>query len=289
MIAAVVFALGAALCNAVDVIAQHSASVTAGAGRRGLAFLAHLVRQPLWLMGWVAAGGGFACQALALHYGPLSVVQPLLVTELVFALVLRRIWIRQTVAGAAWGSAVLICGALTVFLAMAEPHGGHADATGGRWLSVVVAFALAVAAMAALGRRGTPVRRAALFATAASLTWALTATFIKATTDTIAQDGILGMFTHWPVYALAAAGVLGTVLQQTALTVGPLSVSQPLIVIVDPIASIALSVWLFDERFTDSPLKITVAVVAFAVTSFGIVSLSRTTPIDLEASPPVRL
>lgn len=289
MIAAVVFALGAALCNAVDVIAQHSASVTAGAGRRGLAFLAHLVRQPLWLMGWVAAGGGFACQALALHYGPLSVVQPLLVTELVFALVLRRIWIRQTVAGAAWGSAVLICGALTVFLAMAEPHGGHADATGGRWLSVVVAFALAVAAMAALGRRGTPVRRAALFATAASLTWALTATFIKATTDTIAQDGILGMFTHWPVYALAAAGVLGTVLQQTALTVGPLSVSQPLIVIVDPIASIALSVWLFDERFTDSPLKITVAVVAFVVTSFGIVSLSRTTPIDLEASPPVRL
>jgi len=32
--------------------------------------------------------GSFAFQALALHNGPMSVIQPLLVTELVFALVL---------------------------------------------------------------------------------------------------------------------------------------------------------------------------------------------------------
>ena len=48
------------------------------------------------------------------------------------------------------------------------------------------------------------------------------------------------MLTAWPVYALAAPAIAGTLLQQGALHVGPLSVSQPLMVMVDPLASIML-------------------------------------------------
>jgi hypothetical protein len=57
--------------------------------------------------------------------------------------------------------------------------------------------------------------------------WALVATFIKATTDTLAQFGVGGMFTHWPVYALAAGAVAALFLEQAALHVGPLRASQP--------------------------------------------------------------
>ena len=92
------------------------------------------------------------------------------------------------------------------------------------------------------------------------------------------------MFTHWPLYALAAAAVVGTLLQQAALHVGPLSVSQPLLVVVDPFASIILSVWLFDEHFTDSPANIVVGAVAFAVMAGGVTMLSRTAPADLAPS-----
>ena len=74
-------------------------------------------------------------------------------------------------------------------------------------------------------------------ATAASITWALMAAFLKATTNLLAASGLVGTLEHWPVYALLAAGVLGSVLQQAALQVGPLSVSQPLIVVVDPAVS----------------------------------------------------
>ena len=132
-------------------------------------------------------------------------------------------------------------------------------------------------------------RKAALYGAAAALTWALCATFIKATTDTLASDGVFGMFLHWPVYALAVTGLAGVVLQQTALHVGPLSVSQPMIVVVDPVASIFLSVWLFDEQFTHNPARLFVAAVAFAVMAAGVVELSRTTPIHLEATRPTRL
>ena len=86
------------------------------------------------------------------------------------------------------------------------------------------------------------------------------------------------MLTRWPVHALAAAAITGTLLEQSALHVGPLSVSQPLLVIINPLASIILSIWVFDERFTDSPAKIAIAVVAMAILAAGVIALSRTAP-----------
>ncbi len=75
--------------------------------------------------------------------------------------------------------------------------------------------------------KGSPARRAALLASATAAMWALVATLIKTTTETLSQFGVAGMFTHWPVYALAAAGLGTEILGQATLHVGPLSVSQP--------------------------------------------------------------
>src|SRR6516225_3046585 len=219
MILTVVYALAASFSNAVNVMTQHRASIGAPEREKGWRLVGYLFRQPLWLLGWIAAVGGFVFQALALHDGQLSIVQPLLVTELVFVLVLRRVWIRQDIARAAWASVLVVCVALAVF--------------------------------------------------------------IKAATDTLAAFGLGGVLTHWPVYALAAASAAGTLLEQSALHVGPLSVSQPLLVIINPLASIVLSIWLFDERFTDSPARITIAVLSFAVLAAGVTALSRTAPQDL--------
>jgi drug/metabolite transporter (DMT)-like permease len=114
------------------------------------------------------------------------------------------------------------------------------------------------------------------------------AAFIKATTDVLAASGLLGTLEHWPLYALIASGVIGSVLQQAALQVGPLSVSQPLIVVVDPAVAIVLSVWIFDERFTTSLSQKLVAAVAFCVMAMAVTVLSRTAPTDLDRSLPAR-
>ena len=66
-----------------------------------------------------------------------------------------------------------------------------------------------------------------------------------------------------------------------------MSVSQPLIVVVDPAVAIALSVWIFDERFTVSVAQKTIAGVAFCVMAVAVTVLSRTAPTDLERSMPV--
>jgi hypothetical protein len=109
------------------------------------------------------------------------------------------------------------------------------------------------------------------------------ATFIKATTDTLTQFGVAGTFTHWPVYALAAGSVAALFLMQAALHVGPLRSSQPFLVIIDPIVSIGLSVWLFGERFTSDASVLVVAAVAFAVMCVGVVLLTQTTPATMKA------
>src|SRR5450755_812583 len=99
MLLAVVFALAAALSNAVNLLTQHKASIGAPRRVKGWRLALYLPRQPLWLLGVAAAVGSFVFQALALHNGPMSVVQPLLITELVFGLVLRLATWRLQSAG----------------------------------------------------------------------------------------------------------------------------------------------------------------------------------------------
>ena len=342
MILAVVFALAAAMANAVNLLTQHKASIGAPGRVRGWRLALYLPRQPLWLLGVAAAVGSFIVQALALHNGPMSVVQPLLVTELVFVLVLRRVWIGQDVARAAWASVTVVCVSLAVFLAVGEPTGGHpfpaakqwlsaglvfvlvlrriwirqdvaraawasvtvvcvtlavflavGEPTGGhpfpaakQWLSAGLVFGGAIAVLALLGLRGTPARRAAVLAAATGLTASMEASFLKTATQTLSVSGVGGMLTDWPVYAFIAATITGALLQQGALHVGPLAVSQPILVITDPFASIILSVWLFGEHFTDSPAKVAIAVVAFAVMAAGVTMLTRTAPQDLSPANP---
>jgi drug/metabolite transporter (DMT)-like permease len=286
MILTVLFAVVAAFCNGANVITQHAASISAPKRETGLRLVGYLFHQPLWLIGWIAAVGGFLFQALALHNGQLSVVQPLLVTELVFVLVLRWLWIRQDVARAAWAAGVVVCAALAVFLAVAEPSGGKPNPTTTDWLAALLVFGGLIAAGVAAGTHGSPVRRAASFAVAGSLGWALMAVFLKTTTNALTADGLGGLFATWPLYALAAAAISATVLEQSALHVGPLSVSQPLLVIINPLASIFLSIWLFDERFTASPGRVVIAIFAFAALAIGVVELSRAAPRDLTPTRP---
>jgi drug/metabolite transporter (DMT)-like permease len=274
----VLFALLAALGNALNVMTQHIASTKESSPARGWALVVFLFRQPLWLLGWVFLLGAFAFQALALHAGQISVVQTLLVTELVFALLLRHFWLHQTISRAAWVSALVTLVGVAVFLAMAEPQGGTTTPSSLAWGTSFAVCGGASAGLTLLGSKGSPGWRCGCYAAAAALVWAFEAALIKAFTDTLAEFGLSGTFTRWPVYALAVGGAVGTILVQAALHVGPLRVSQPILIILDPVVSIFLSVHLYNEYFTDDTAALAVGALAFVVMCTGIVFVTRTTP-----------
>lgn len=277
----VLFALLTAMANAAAVASQHVASTSDQEHSSGWRLIGFLFRHPLWLFGWVALAASLIFQAVALHFGPLSVVQPLLVSELVMALTLRQFWIHQSIRPITWISAVVTSIALAVFLVSAAPSGPSIVPATSAWTAPASVSCVAAGLLVLLGLHGSPSRRAGLFACATAVLWALEATLIKATTDTLTTFGMSQTFSRWPLYAFVVVGIAGLLCEQTALHAGPLKVSQPFIVIVDPIVSIVLGVWLYREHLHAGLLHATMGVAAFAVMSVGVVVLTRTAPASM--------
>jgi drug/metabolite transporter (DMT)-like permease len=285
-VVSILFAFAAAFANALNVITQHVASTAAPARDKGWRLALYLIRNPLWLFGVAAMVGSFVFQALALYNGRVSVVQSILVTELVFTLVIGSVWLRRPISPAAWLSAMTTSVGLAVFLVVSEPKGGHQQATRTAWLPALLACGGLIVLFSVLARRGSPVRRAALYASASGIVWATLAVFMKSASEVLASNGVVAMLQQGAIYGVVAAGIVGTILTQAALHQGPLSVSQPLMVIVDPFVSIILGVWLFGERFEGGPLKLAVGALGFAAMIVGVVYLARTAP-SFAAETPV--
>ena len=115
-----------------------------------------LVRQPVWLLGALFLVGTFGFQALALYFGPLSVVQPVLVLELIFTLGLRVFLLHDGIASRTWSAALMICVGLAAFLVVASPSEGTDVPNAGQWIPAVSTRGLIVLVLLLLSRHGSP-------------------------------------------------------------------------------------------------------------------------------------
>ena len=290
MAAAIIFAVLSALSNACSAVLQRLAVVDRTAQARSAWRTAiDLVRQPIWLLGGLFLVGTFAFQALGLYFGPLSVVQPVLVLELIFTLGLRVFLLHDGIASRTWSAAAIICAGLAAFLLVAAPSDGSHVPDARQWIVAVSSRGAIVLVLLLLSRYGSPARRAALFGAATAVVWSLDAAFVKQTVDVLAAGGVLGVLTHWPLYAMAATGVLGTILLQGAYAVGPLAASQATLLIVDPLVSIVLGIELFGEQLHTGPVYVLGAVVSLAVLGAGVVMLSIWAPPVMTAEELARL
>src|SRR5262249_44488468 len=89
-----------------------------------------LVRQTWWLLGTVALLGGYVCQAVALDHGRLAVIQPLLVTTIVFALPLGYFITSQVVNRREIVAAALVVIGLAVFAVVGDAAAGNDSGPG---------------------------------------------------------------------------------------------------------------------------------------------------------------
>ena len=190
---------------------------------------------------------GYAAQAAALGLGSLVLVQPLLVTTLLFALPLAAWWSgrRLSRADALW--ALTLSAALALFVVVAEPTAGVDRAAPPRWLPAGVALGavlcgcLAVAAV----RRGAV--RAVLLAVATAVLYGVTAALTKGVVSLL-DDGPLALVTAWETPALVVAAVAGTVASQSAFQAGGLAASLPIITVGEPFVGVALGAAVLDEQ-----------------------------------------
>jgi drug/metabolite transporter (DMT)-like permease len=278
----VVLALTASMFTALASVAQRGAAAPAP-GEISLSWrlVGYLIRRPVWFLGIVAMILGFAFQVQALRVGSLSLVQPIIATELVVVFGMMAVWNRGRVRQRDWLSAVGIVVGLGAFLALARPMSGHDHASTSMWVLAGLLTLLLAGLLTALahlpgrdGIRPSQARRASLLGMAAATGYGFVAAVIKELSTHLSQ-GPSGVFANWSPYVLIISGAAAMFLASSAFQAGSLAASQPGLTIVDPLVASLLGVALFHERLNLSPMSIAGESLALAVLIVSVVFLSR--------------
>lgn len=274
---ATVLALLSAATFAVSTSVQHQVAGTAPASAQGaLRLIAHLFSRPLWVVGQLFAIVGFALHALALHYGQIAVVQPIVISGIVFAVPVRAAISRRLPSRAEVQAVSLTALGLAVFLVASNPTEGRDSGLGGRALVLSVAGVAAALLAAVLGRStGRASRRAFLLGVTSGILFGLVAGLLKMSLQELASGGVVRMLTVWPTWSLVVVGVAGVVTNQVAYRIARLSTSMPVLNIVDGLVALTFGYLVFHEVPRHSAALVVIEVAALACVAAGLWGVAR--------------
>ncbi|QGN58558.1 DMT family transporter [Nostocoides sp. HKS02] len=276
--------LGATLFFALSTALKHRSATTLAPSRgtEGAARLAHFFVATLshrwWIAGLIADAGGLGLQAFALHIGEVSVVQPLLVTALLFSLILshRVSGTRMTPAELRWGG--VLVAALVGFLVISGAATNHSPTrrrTGGRRsgrASVPRQWRRSAWPSPAVYRTDN-VRHSSASPSAPS-TPARPCSSRRSRTSPPTMDSSTRLFS-WQLPVLIVAGAGGILLAQVAFRSGPLTASLPAMASLDPLLSVALGIIVYDEHLRGGTGPVAGEILSLAALAAAAIALSR--------------
>ncbi|WP_037606216.1 DMT family transporter [Streptacidiphilus rugosus] len=274
---AVTFAVLGAASNAAGTAFQRKAASAVPRGG-GLRLVLALARRPVWVAGIAGVVGAALCQALALTFGPLALVQPLFILELPFALLIAAPLLHRRMPAAGWYGVTAVVLGLGLALGSAAPSGGTSQAAMDRWIpGLAVCLGLIAAAVVTAVRCESALLRAATLGAAAAVGNAMTAALLKSATGTFSDHGPAAFFTVWQTYGFALTGVAAVLLLENALQAGSLAASQPALTIGDATVSLLLGVTLFGETVRTGWFVIP-ELAGVALIIAGVLTLTRAVP-----------
>ena len=191
------FALGAGLCYALASVLQHRvAAQQAPSLSLRPRLILELVKHPMWCFGVALDVGAYLLEAAALSVGSIVVVQPLLVSGLLFALPLSALGGPLRPGRQEWVAAVAVALGIAVFCTVGAPSGGSSTAPIWQWaivFGVCGSFALTAIFVT---RNAPPHHRALGLAFATGAAYACTAALTKSVVDTLGADGVAARLQH---------------------------------------------------------------------------------------------
>ena len=272
---AVLIALACAAVYGAGTALQHRAasevSVDAGAVR----LLTQLLRRPSWLVGLVLSGVAFLLHVAALSHGSLAVVQPIVVTTIVFAVFVRSaldrtLPDRQEVL---WASCTWV--GLALFVGSVHSRTAHHVADDRTALLFFLGGALAAVVVVVAAHRATaPPRLGFLLGVGAGVLYGITAGLIKMVTS-YARIGVGPAVHHWSLWLVAPVGLSAFALSQRAFQEARLSVSVPVLNIVDVLVAVAFGCVVFGDRLFSFPLQLVAELLGATMMAIGVWRLVR--------------
>lgn len=217
--------------------------------------LVELVRRPVWVVSLATVTLGLSLQVVALAFGPLVLVQPLLVTGVLFGAVFAA-WIggRQLDRIVALG-ALGCAGGLAAFLLLAQPSGAAAEFNGRSVLPLASVLGLLLVACLVAAKSFPGEIGAIALATATGVLYGVTAGLMKVVAGHVRLGGLGEPFHHWALYVVCVVGPTGFLLSQNTFQHGKLiSPALAVITTVDPLVGIAIGMsWLGEAIVTTPP------------------------------------
>jgi positive regulator of sigma E activity len=205
------------------------------------------------------------------------VIQPLLVTTIVFALPLGYWLTQQTVNRAQIVAAGLVVLGLTLFTVVGDAAQGNDDAPSWQWAIVIVALSIASAALIVFGGRGSLARKAGFYGACAGLLYGLSASLWKPSAESLDTGGLAGMLSNWAFWAFAIAGIVAFLVQQVSLATGRLAPSVAMTSVLNPLVGIFVGTLLLEERLADPAWHKVVAYAGLALALLAAVTITRAT------------
>jgi uncharacterized membrane protein len=271
-------ALVAGMCLATTGLLQQRAASKESADKQfSLQLILDLFRNRMWLAGIGAAVASYAFQAVALATGPLSLVQPLVVSELLFAIPISARRHKSKLGLREWAGLLTVTAGLVVGIVAANPHRGHPIEPFSSWIWALITVGVIAALGVIIGKMISGPVRASLFALSGATVMALQSALF-ATTIAELRHNIAHTFVTWQPYALIVASFTGLFLVQNAYQAGPLAASMPVMDAVLPMVSIGLGVGLFGEHIRTTWYGLTGAAAGILALVIGIVVLD-TSPV----------
>jgi drug/metabolite transporter (DMT)-like permease len=279
VIAVVLTLVAAFLFGLSSVLEQRSTKQVPDRGSFSPRLLADLARQRRWLIALGIQIAGNILQVVALHFGALALVQPLLVADLLFAVGVAAVLRRHHRPDRIMLTGVLCAAAgIASFLAVGRPGGGRRTVGLEAVPPLVTSLTATLIVCLAAARWGPRRFRPIWLAVACGADFGVTAFLLKITPDAVGQ-GFGDPLGLWPLYLLVVVGPLGFLLNQSAFQAGLLI--APVLAIItalDPLVSIGIArVWL-DESFASSPPALAAEALSLAVMTGGIVALAHRAP-----------
>jgi drug/metabolite transporter (DMT)-like permease len=272
---AVLSALAAAGSFGVAAALQHSQARETAAGKTlRFRLLTDLASRPAWRAGIVLAAAAYGLQALALAFGPLALVAPIVATDLLFAMPLAAWWSRRPMRRRDWAGCALVASGIGIFLATSPPSSGRSDASAWEWVLAFGAVTLVCAVAVTLGNIRRAALRAGLLAAAAGVTFGLTAAVTLSASRLFRDAGPASILGHWQPWALITLGLAGLLLSQSAYQAGQLPASLPVIDTVEPISGVVIGTAVFDERLATYPAVLAIQLSGAVIAVAGIAMLA---------------
>jgi drug/metabolite transporter (DMT)-like permease len=272
----VLFALCAAIFMAIGIVVRQRATLDVPSDQGVSAVMVTtLLRRPLWWAGTASAVLGYAFQALALVKGSLILVQPLLVSALLFALPMSARLAGRRVTRGEWLWATLLTVALTVFVLLARP--GPPDRGASLLVSTIVAVVCGVIIVACVvvAVRLDGWQRAMLLAVAVGVLFGVVAVVTKINTHIFNERGALSLLATPAPYALVVLGVVATLLQQSAFHAGAMQTSVPTMLVLEPVVAVFLGAIILGEGLDAGPYEAIALTLAIVAMTAATVALGR--------------